>query len=284
MAGIGRARAVLLAIGCALVAAPPSAHADAVDDQVSELRRGRKSKVRLAALLALTSSRDPRALPALCVSMATDADAGLRLVAVKSVAKALATTTAAKARTDALAALRTASADRDRAVRAAATAALTVVAGPGLLIHVDGATDQTKRGATALATITKAVRGAIGKPGYVTAWPGGVPTSAQLTARGARAFIVGSSVTAVSVKKTATGNNVGCTVQVRVAPWEGRDVTGGERWVADQAATATGSATIVAGASARAVDIAIGDCTIAVAEELAARKIVPFLRKAAGKP
>ena len=41
---------------------------------------------------------------------------------------------------------------------------------------------------------------------------------------------------------------------------------------------------MLAAISPRATELAIGDCVAAVAEELAGKKIVPFLRKVAGKP
>ncbi len=282
---MGRAHAMLSCVLIALALGAPAARADSIDDQVASLGRGRTSKVRIAALVALTSTADARALAAMCTALGKDGDANVRLVAVSSIGKVLATTKVAKLRTDGIAALKAAStADRDRKVRAAATTVLTGAAGPAVLIHVEAATDQTKRAAGALSATTAGVRGAIGKPGYVTSWPGGLPTRAQLTARGAKAFVVASSVTSVVVTKRGAGNQIACSVQVRVAPWSGRDVAGGEHWVADKAATSTGSATILASTSPRATELAIGDCVAAVAEELAGKKIVPFLKKVAGKP
>lgn len=282
---MGRAQAIVGCLVGMLLLAPPAARADAVDDQVTSVGRGRTPKVRIAALVALTASADARAMAAMCTALGKDSDAGVRLIAARSIGKALATTKVAKLRSDGIAALKAASTgDRDSKVRAAATTALTAAAGPAVLIHVEPATDQTKRAAAALSSTTASVRGAIGKPGYVTSWPGGPPTQAQLAARGAKAFVVASSVTAVAVTRRGAGNQIACTVQVRVAPWSGRDVAGSERWVADKAAAATGSATVVASTSPRATEIAIGDCVAAVAEELTGKKIVPFLRKIAGKP
>lgn len=282
----GMARVIAgLGVALALALAAPPAHAESTDEYIASLGKGGTPKVRIAALLALTTSTDARAMAAMCKALGKDADAGVRLVAARSIGKALASTSSTSQRAGGIAALKTAStADKDAKVRAAATELLAAASAPGVLIHVDAATDATKLAAGALALTTSSVRGAIARPGYATQWPGGAPTKAQLTARGAKAFIVASSVTAVTVTRKGAGNQIGCTVQVRVAPWSGKDVGGGERWVADKAAAATGSATIVAATAPRATELAIRDCVAAVAEELTGSKIVPFLKKVAGKP
>ena len=53
-----------------------------------------------------------------------------------------------------------------------------------------------------------------------------------------RAFIVASTVKKIEITKGGGQTQIACTVAVRVAPWSGSD--GGERWEANQAASAIG--------------------------------------------
>jgi hypothetical protein len=283
----GMARVIAgLGVALALALAAPPAHAESTDEYIASLGKGGTPKVRIAALLALTTSTDARAMAAMCKALGKDADAGVRLVAARSIGKALASTSSTSQRAGGIAALKTAStADKDAKVRAAATELLAAGVGAG---RADPCRRRDRRhqagGRRAGAHHLQRARRDRPPRFTPTQWPGGAPTKAQLTARGAKAFIVASSVTAVTVTRKGAGNQIGCTVQVRVAPWSGKDVGGGERWVADKAAAATGSATIVAATAPRATELAIRDCVAAVAEELTGSKIVPFLKKVAGKP
>ncbi|MEZ4365433.1 MAG: hypothetical protein R2939_03985 [Kofleriaceae bacterium] len=282
---MGQRWAMVVAASLALLVATPPAAADLVDDQVAALAKGGSYKRRLGAVLGLASSRDARGVPALAGVLAKERDATLRRVIALSLGKLLGTVSAPRAREIGQEALRAAAAnDRNAKVRTAAASALAASAGPAILIHVADATDSTRRARDALGDLTAAVRTEIGRAGYATAWPTGLPTSRELATRGGKAFVVAATVTVLSVRARGTSREIACTVGLRVAPWLGRDATGDERWVADQSAQASGSAKVVVGASARAVARGVEDCAVAVAEELAARKVVPFLRRIAGDP
>ena len=69
---------------------------------------------------------------------------------------------------------------------------------------------------------------------------------------------------------------------VRVAPWMGKD--GGERWEANRAASASGSAKAMTGNRDRDVQSGLRDCVEAVAEDVTARQVLPFLKQLAKNP
>ncbi len=73
-----------------------------------------------------------------------------------------------------------------------------------------------------------------------------------------------------------------CTVAVRIAPWMGKD--GGERWEANRAASASGSAKVITGGRDRDVQRGIRDCVEAVVEDVTSRQVLPFLKQVAKTP
>ena len=66
---------------------------------------------------------------------------------------------------------------------------------------------------------------------------------------------------------------------MRIAPWTGND--GGEKWEANKAASASGSAKAQTGNSQREIDGGVRDCLEAVAEDVTTRQVVPFLKRLA---
>ncbi|MBP6837871.1 MAG: HEAT repeat domain-containing protein [Kofleriaceae bacterium] len=299
---LGTLLAVLL-----VVPAARQARADQLDVQIRQVRTGDTYKLRLAAALALSRSRDPRALAALADTVERGSDASVRRLAALALGKQIDPTTPAATQARARAALaKAARSDRDRKVRTSAAQALAAVesvpppvtrdaarvasgspslpagsaAGPPVFVNVDPAVDLSRRASAATAGLTRRVKGAVKLKGYAVDWPaGGLPTSGALVAANSQGFIVGTSVKKVDVRKRAGRTEVACTVAIRVAPWSGRD--GGERWEAHQAASASGSATAVTGASDREIAGGIRDCLEAVAEEITTRQVLPFLRRVA---
>jgi hypothetical protein len=83
----------------------------------------------------------------------------------------------------------------------------------------------------------------------------------------------------IEVTKGGRQTTIACTVTVRVAPWGGKD--GGEKWEANRAASASGSAKAMTGNSASAITSGMRDCLEAVAEDVTNRQVVPFLKRLA---
>ncbi len=282
---------ILLCIRTAVVAA------DTTDTNVSQLANGSSYKVRLAAALALSRSRDARAVIAVADALANDADPTIRRVAALALEKMVDSRTPDDARELGLTALEEASTrDRDAKVRDTAAKSLKALAAlrrkkgtssrtsssnkPSVFVNVDPTTDQSKLlPKEASDRIMKIVKSNVERTGYATSWPGGLPTSAELTSSRSRAFIVASTVKKLSITKSGAMTQIACTVGIRVAPWGGKD--GGEKWEANKAASASGSAKATTGNRERDIQGGVRDCIEAVAEDVTSRQVVPFLKRIA---
>ncbi len=298
-------RAPAAVVACLLVLCA-RASADAIDTNVRDLSTGGGAayKVRLAAALALSKTHDGRAVIAESGALEHDDDATIRRVCALALIKMIDEHTDADALELALAALNSSAAtDPDAKVRDAAERTAKTVAGyaaqrkkqqaaaasakpgaaasgdhPAVFVHVDTVTDQTKKLAGDSASrLTTIVRKGVERTGYATTWPGGLPTQAELGS--ARAFIVASTVKTLDITKQGRQTQIACTVAIRVAPWGGRD--GGERWEANKAASASGSAKATTGSGDKDIDAGVRDCIEAVGEDITSRQVVPFLKKLA---
>lgn len=286
---------VLAVIAACLVLTARAAHADAIDQNVRELGGG-GYKIRLAAALTLSKSRDARAVIALADALMSDGDATIRRVSALSLEKMVDERTADDAKQLALDALeRAAKSDRDDKVKASAQSAMRALSGlrrgkaahggggggsrPDVFVDIEASDQSKKAPADAPARLAKVVKGQITRSGYATEWPGGLPTQSELTSSRSRAFIVASTVKKVEVTRTARNATVACTVNVRIAPWTGTD--GGEKWEANKAASASGSAKAETGVSQREIDGGVRDCLEAVTEDVTSRQVVPFLKRLA---
>jgi hypothetical protein len=280
----------LAVIAACLVLCTRIALADSIERNVKELGTG-NYKVRLAAALALAKSKDPRAVIALADSLHADADATIRRVSALALEKMVDERTEDDAKELAIDALeRAAKSDRDDKVKATAASALRSLSGlrrgktsgghkPEVFVDVEVRDVTKKAPADAPPRVAKIVRGQIEKTGYATSWPGGLPTEHELKSSRSSGFIVESQVKKVEVEKTGRRTTIGCTVSIRVAPWSGKD--GGEKWEANKAATAQGSAKAQTGNSQREIDAGVRDCLEAVAEDVTSRQVVPFLKRLA---
>lgn len=266
------------------------AAADTLDQNVRVLATGATAKVRLAGALALAKSHDPRAVIAIADALRKDDDAVIRKVCALALGKMLDTHTAADALALAFEALDSAARDRDEGVRDAAVKIAKQVAGlrkgskptkgdkPEVFVKIDSATDQSKRAPEGAPDRVRAVvQKSIEKSGYTTSWPGGLPTGAELATAQSRAFVVASTVKKIELSRVGRQTQIACTVSIRVAPWSGTD--GGEKWEASKAANASGSAKALTGTSDSAIKAGVRDCLEAVAEDLTARQILPFLKR-----
>ncbi|HTE54003.1 MAG TPA: HEAT repeat domain-containing protein [Kofleriaceae bacterium] len=267
------------------------ASADEVDASIRELRGARAYKTRLSAAMFLARQRDPRAVFALARAVTDDPDSTVRRLAALSLARLAQAVATSDARSTAVAALDRARRDRDRGVRRSAQLALerlngaladTSSSASRIFVHVDMPADQSRTlpsGST--SAVYAALRGSLraNAPDYEMA-SGVLPTRAELASRKLRGFSITARVARIAVQPNGNHTDVSCTVSLRVGPWTGRD--GDERLSAEESASATGNGRV--SASRKGASRAAVDCAVAVAEELAARQVVPFLRRVAATP
>ncbi len=276
-----------------------AARADTIDTNIHQMTSS-SYKVRLAAALALSKSYDPRAVIALADALLKDDDSTIRRVAALALGKMIDARTADDARELGLEALASAATqDADQRVRATARGAQQDLAGvrrpkrdahdvkptgrdarPGVFVNVDSATDQSKLAPRdAGDRLTRIVKASVERTGYATSWPGGLPTQTELTTSHSRAFIVASTVKKIEISRVSHQTQISCKVEIRIAPWSGTD--GGEKWEANKAASASGSAKATTGNSDREIAGGVRDCLEAVAEDVTARQVLPFLKRLA---
>ena len=287
-------RALAVITAC-LVLSSTVARADQIDQNVKELT-AKSSKVRLAATLQLAKSKDARAVLGVSGALENDKDPTIRRVAALALEKMIDDRTADDARELAFTALeRAAKSDGDAQVKSTAATALkalasmrksakaTISAKPAVFVNIDMAIDQSKKAPKdAPDRVARIVKKSIERTGYATSWPGGLPTSKDLSSSRAQAYIVASTVKKIEVTKGPRQSTIACTVAIRVAPWGGKD--GGEKWEANKAASASGSAKAMTGNSDRDVQSGMRDCLEAVAEDVANRQVVPFIKRLAATP
>ncbi|MBX3155894.1 MAG: HEAT repeat domain-containing protein [Deltaproteobacteria bacterium] len=274
---------------CAVLA---SARADSIDSNVRQLDDS-SYRVRLAAVLALAKSHDVRAIYGVAGRARTDDDPSIRRIAALALAQMIDARTPEDAREYSANALRQiAKADADASVRDTAGKTLSTLAPllgagkpapggkkPEVFVNIDAATDQTAQMPRGTGDkITKIVRQSLDAKGFATSWPGGLPTSAELGR--SRAFIVASTVKQIAITRVGGQTQIACTVAIRVAPWSGTD--GGEKWEANRAASASGSAKAMTGNRDREVQGGVRDCLEAVAEDVTSRQVLPFLKRLVG--
>jgi hypothetical protein len=283
------------------------ASADTIDTSVHQL--GDSSyKVRLAATLALSKTRDRRAVIALAGALRDDDESTIRRVAALALGKIIDARTSEDARELGLDALAQAAAsDPDPAVRATAQRIQQDLAAlrrrrkdvrpevrperpdprpevrperPEVFVNIEGTTDQSRVAPTdAGERLSRVVKRTLERTGYATSWPGGLPTQTELTTSHSRAFIVASTVKHIDISRVSRQTQVSCKLEIRVAPWSGID--GGEKWEANKAASVSGSAKAMTGNSDRDIASGVRDCLEAVAEDVTARHILPFLKRLA---
>src|SRR4051812_588781 len=123
---MSRAAAVLTA--CLLLLSASSARADQIDQNVKELT-AKSSKVRLAATLSLSKSKDARAVLGVSSALENDSDATVRRVAALALEKMVDHQTAEDAKALAFDALdKAATTDGDAKVKSTAVSALKALA------------------------------------------------------------------------------------------------------------------------------------------------------------
>ncbi len=287
-------RALAVVAACLLMGSV--ARADTIETTIRQMADS-SYKVRLSAVLALSKSHDPRAVIALADALLKDDDSTIRRVAALALGKMIDVRTADDARDLGFEAIDTAAIkDTDLKVRATAARAQQDLSGlrkkrreprldgrtdkPGVFVNIDSATDQSKVAPSdAGERLARVVKKSVERTGYATSWPGGLPTQTELASSHARAFIVASPVKRIDISKVSRQTQILCKVEIRIAPWSGVD--GGEKWEANKAASASGSAKATTGSSDREIAGGVRDCLEAVAEDVTTRQIVPFLKRLA---
>jgi len=288
----------VLAVLAACLLCARVAHADTVETNVRQLaNQGPADKVRLASALALAKSRDPRAVIGLADALTSDGEATIRRVAALGLEQNVDARTPEDARALALDALeKAAQNDDDAKVRSTASAALRSLDGlrkrkrtasanstakPSVFVNIDSTIDQSKKLPSGAGDkIAKIVRAAVDTTGYATSWPGGLPTQKDLAKGNAQGYIVASTVKKIDITKSGPQTQIACTLSIRVSPWEGTD--GGEKWEANRAASASGSAKATTGNDSRSIQGGVRDCLEAVTENVTTRQVVPFLKRLSG--
>ncbi|CAN5869646.1 hypothetical protein BH11MYX2_BH11MYX2_19390 [soil metagenome] len=296
-------RASALLAVCLLLTATSVALADTTGSNIAQLHAKRGTyKVRLSAALALSKTRDPRAIIALADALLNDPDATVRRVSALALEKMIDGQTPEDAKELGLDALNQASTlDKDDKVRSTSSSAMRALASyqkkkaekkvassshgkpSSVFVNIDQTVDQSKKlSKDAGARLQRIVTTNVASTGYATSWPGGLPTKTDLDKKQARGFIIASTVKKVEVTKTGSSANVSCSVTIRVSPWEGKD--GGEKWEANKAASASGSAKTTTGTRDKDIAGGVSECIEAVAEDVSARQVVPFLKRVALVP
>jgi len=285
-------RSVALTAAVVALAATSQVRADELDPQIDQLGHAESYKERLAAAITLSKSRQAKAVAALSTALIKDDEPTIRRVCALALAKIVDESTPQSTRKLAMAALdHAAKTDRDGKVRDAASKAFAQLStlsaepqggsGPEVFVNVGSIKDLTHRGPADLEKrLGNVVRGVVKHSNYAVEWDGGgLPTHGDLARGGTRGFFVGTTVPTLDISKRGGRAEIACSVSIRVAPWDGSD--GAEKWEASKAASATGSGKAETGSSDRAVDDGIRDCVLAVAEEVAQRQIVPFIKRLA---
>lgn len=286
----GAVLAIALVVLCALGTV---AFADELDPQIDQLAHAESYKVRLAAAINLSKSRESKAVYALATALIKDDEPTIRRVCVLALAKIVDETTPKDVRKAAIDALdHAAKSDRDPKVRDAAAKASTSLAslsnepeggGPDVFVDIGGATDATHKGPADLEKrLAGLVKSVFKHSTYAIEWPGGgLPTHSDLEHGGTHAFIVAATVTALDMTKHGNHVEIACKVTIRIAPWDGSD--GNERWEAEKVANAKGEGKADTGSSDASINDGMRQCVFAVAEQVATAKVIPFIKNVAGK-
>ncbi len=291
------------------------ARADRVDREVYRLRSHKPYKVRLSAALYLAKSSDLRAIRALVHAVQTDGGRTIRRVAATALGNTLSRDGATgQMRESTMLVLRGVyRSERDRKVRRSVSRALrkldsAVARQPGFpkessdkpqrpfvanrvrdralvtqhaarsagtsvfIVHVQAPRDSTGRAPRgALHGMRRVVQRSLSD--HVQVSIGKLPQRGP----GNHGVFVGMSVDSLRVKSYDSYQEVHCAVSIQVNPWQGEGRT--ERWQMDRAAQASGKGRAVAAPGRVGIGAAKLDCLMTVTKSVAAKRLVPFIRR-----
>ncbi|RMH36841.1 MAG: hypothetical protein D6689_21695 [Deltaproteobacteria bacterium] len=283
-----RGAVVVALIGAVVFVASP-ARADGIAQRARQLRASPSFKVRLSAALWLAERRDVRAVRALAEALRHDREATVRALAAAALGRLIDESVAARERDAAIDALAAAArSDADVRVRRKALASYKRVralrspdgALPSVFVAIGAPTSRAPGVAAAdvQVAVRRALRQAAPDFGQATQRDGW-PTERALRRAGTAAFFVNASVRDVAVTRRGGRADVRCTVGMQVNVWRGADAA--ERLRPGEAASATGTGRVSAAYTPAAIAAARRDCVAAVLDQLAARQVAPFIRRAA---
>lgn len=277
-----------------------TAFADGIDRRARQLRTSESYKVRLSAAVYLAKKKDGRAVDALVYALDNDSERNIRQIAAKGLSRQISARIPVDIRNRAYAVLsRVAKKDKDRKVRRRAKRALRKLA------KLRRRDDRQKAVATASSKSPNAMFIHVGKtnigkqktpkgtdraiqrvvssklrsllPGRYFQMSKKLPTQAQLQRKNIHGWFVGANVNRLKVKRRGDTATVQCTVSMRVNRWFGRDAK--QRLLANQTASAKGSASVDAANTRTAIASAKRDCLLAVAEQVTIDRVAPFLQR-----
>lgn len=265
------------------------ASADRIKKLSRQLSRSNSKKVRISAALSLAKSKDARAIRALSRALRGDRSATIRRVSAASLGQRLQDKLGKKPRREALAALTSASKrDRDSKVRASAKVALTKASlrggqpkpgrrARGVLVGVKTPKRVSRRLPRKTArlmqeTVNQVIRDKAPRT-VKTAPKAGMPSRAKLRRARLAGYVVATSISKLKLVKHGRRVVVKCEVTMRLSPWAGA----GEKWEASKSATVIGSGSVTSGKSRSAVSRSSLTCITAVATQVTANQVVPFL-------
>ncbi len=284
---LGRLATACLALVAVLVIRAAPAHADNVDNLISQLSTGEDYKTRLSAAISLGKLSDQRAVPAFIDALGDD-DKNVRGAAAIGLSKAVNSQTKPALLKKALAALEAASTgDSSSFVQKQAQKALETLralgegggtsnANAAIYVNVgdmSAKTPDAEKMRNLMRSTTLKMFGKSAKD-MSTAWAGGaVPTKKQLDQKGVAGFHVDGTLTDLTEKVKSGSTIVSCKVSMYIATFPEKSVFG----------FLNGGASVQASTDPSDVAAAHGDCVSAVVEDLVQHKIVPTIQTRSGK-
>jgi hypothetical protein len=263
---------------------PRAAHADKVDTLIDQLTESSDYKVRLSAGLNLAKLGDARAIPAFLEAL-DDEDKTVRGVAAASLGKIIDSSTEAKLRNDAIAALKkTASKDGNAFVRKQAQKAFSALkglagggssaprAGSSAKVYIDvGPMSAKTSEASKMRTLMRSTTEQMftkGDASMTTTWSGGTPTKKELSTKKMAAFHVDGTLETLDVSTKGSSTTVTCKISMLLATFPEKSMFG----------FSSGGASVQGGSSSRDVALAKEDCVVAVVESLVGSKLIPTIQ------
>lgn len=153
---------------------------------------------------------------------------------------------------------------------------------PELFVGVGSPKDRTRHASTSIIQLMRTLlrkQLRLKAPRFSQHWPiEQTPTRAQLREAGTIAFGIVPIIERLKVETTGNRATISCALKVRIGPWEGSDAV--ERWVPGKTAQASGRGMAIGQNTARAVARSKSQCVLAVLEQIAVDKIIPFLDSA----
>lgn len=284
-----------LAVVVAVLGIASPAHADDIDVRAKQLARSSDYKLRLSAALWLAKKDDSRAIKALARALHKDDESTIRQVAAKALGNLVGPGSSRRDRRRAVKALQRAiRSDRDERVRNDASKALERVeaisqssgksSGSQIYVHIARPSLGKHDVPSNLRNdLESALQGVVRHqaPSFMVSWPTGrAPSKAELRRKKTRAYQVLVKLGKLNVRRKGGQSVIECSVSIQVNPWEGRGSK--ERWSANQTASASGSGRVTGSNNSRGIDNAKLDCVLAVAEQIAAKQVIPFVKKLSG--